>query len=103
MKIKDHKKNCKYHVENAFEERFTDEDFIYTDNYMRVTDLTKLVKDSINNAPKMGHYVPGGKGNCAIFEIKYNNIKPVYVVWNMLISCAATVFTKEMYVNYYVK
>ena len=67
------------------------------------TDLTKLVKDSINNAPKMGHYVPGGKGYCAIFEIKYKNIKPVYVVWNMLINCAATVLTKEMYVNYHGK
>ena len=97
MVMKTHKENCISHIVAKFEERFTKEDFAYEDKWGRKIDLKELIVSSIINAPRMGNSVGGGKGNCTIFKISYNNIKPVFVVWNMVINCAVTVLTGEMW------
>jgi len=94
--MKTHKENCISHVVARFEERFKKEDFIYMSKRNGVVDLKELVISAIVNAPMMGKFVKGGKGNCVIFKIKYNNIMPVFVVWDKAMSCAVTVLTGDM-------
>ncbi len=55
--------------------------------------------NAITNAPKTGIFVPVVKGDCVIFKIKYNDTKPVFVVWNKVVDCAVTVLTGEMFTN----
>ena len=97
--MKTHKENCIYHVVARFEERFKKEDFLYKSKKFGVVDFTNEVIKSITNAPKAGIFVPGGKGDCVIFKIKYNDTKPVFVVWNKVVDCAVTVLTGEMFTN----
>ena len=99
MTMKTHKENCIYHVVARFEERFKKEDFIYKSKKFGVVDFTNEVINAITNAPKAGIFVPGGKGDCVIFKIKYNDTKPVFVVWNKVVDCAVTVLTGEMFTN----
>ena len=97
MTMKTHKENCIYHVVARFEERFKKEDFIYKSKKFGVVDFTNEVVNAIWNAPKAGIFVPGGKGDCVIFKIKFMETKSVFVVWNKIMDCAVTVLTGEMH------
>ena len=97
MIMKTHKENCISHVVVRFEERFTEEDFIYKSKKMGVVDFKNEVVNAIVNAPKAGKFVMGGKGDCVIFKIKFMDTKSVFVVWNKLMDCAVTVLTGEMH------
>ena len=96
-----HKENCEYHVIEKFEERFTEKDFTktwYHKGKSRGEVVWKEeVVNAIVNAPQMGKLVKGGKGDCVIYKVKIMNTKSVFVIWNMLLNCAVTVLTGEMY------
>jgi len=95
--MKTHKENCILHVITKFEERFTEKDFIYKSKKMGVVDFKNEVVNAIVNAPKMGKFVKGGKGNRVIFKVKIRDTKSVFVVWDMFLGCAVTVLTGEMW------
>ena len=64
---------------------------------MGVVDFKNEVVNAIVNAPKMGKFVKGGKGDRAIFKVKIRDTKSVFVVWDMFLGCAVTVLTGEMW------
>ena len=51
----------------------------------------------ILNAKNSGHVVKGGKGYRDIYKIKLMDTKSVFVVWDMVMDCAVTVLTGEMW------
>ena len=73
------KENCVAHVVIRFKERFEEE-----------------VLASVLSAKKTGIKVGNGKGWREIYKVKYMpKTKSVFVVWDMALECAVTVFPAE--------
>ena len=92
-----HKEHCVSHIVTMFEERFTEKDFTTESKKWGEVVWKEEVVNAIVNAPQMGTLVKGGKGDCVIYKVKIMNTKSVFVIWNMLLNCAVTVLTGEMY------
>ena len=101
--MKTHKEACMYHVVMKFGERFSEKDFTTKSKKWGEVVWKEEVVAAIANAPKMGKFVNGGKGDCTIFKVKVMETKPVFVVWNAVLKCAVTVLTHEMWYKTYGK
>jgi|TARA_R110000851_G_scaffold284410_1_gene437982 hypothetical protein len=90
------KENCVAHVVIRFEERFEEEDFITKSKKWGDTSWKEEVLASILSAKKTGIKVGNGKGWREIYKVKYMpKTKSVFVVWDMALECAVTVFPAE--------
>ena len=97
MVMKTHKENCISHAIARFEERFTEEDFTTKSKKWGEIVWKEEVLRDILNAKNAGHKVKGGKGYRDIYKIKLMDTKSVFVVWDMVMDCAVTVLTGEMW------
>ena len=95
--MKTHKENCIDHAIARFEERFTEKDFTTKSKIWGEVLWKEEVLRDILNAKNSGLMVKGGKGYRDIYKIKLMDTKSVFVVWDMVMDCAVTVLTGEMW------
>lgn len=99
--MKTHKENCISHVVTRFEERFVEKDFITKSKKWGDTSWKEEVLASVLSAKKTGIKVGEGKGYREVYKVKYMpKTKTVFVIWDMMLECAVTVYTSEMWNEY---